>query len=148
MVSSYTYEIAALCDIVRHSLLQFRLDETRKISFGVLTVVSLLGSLTILGLRNVPQILEDEDNKTDSDQIEEAEGDSRFGESVEQMSKWAKAKKEAGGALSHSWKLMKTKDIICQSFMWVRIYIDKWFSVGLQVIFITKSFQRAIMAWK
>ena len=100
------------------------LDETRKISFGVLTVVSLLGSLTILGLRSVPQILEeDEDdrNKTEDNAVEEAAEDSRFGESVEQMSKWKKAKKEAGGALSHSWKLVKTKDIICQSFMWARI---------------------------
>jgi len=97
-------------------------DETRKISFGVLTVVSLLGSLTILGLRNVPQILEDENEdkkpETEENQIEEAAEESRFGESVEEMSKWKKAKKEASGALSHSWKLMKTKDIIFQSFMW------------------------------
>ena len=103
------------------------LDETRKISFGVLTVVSLLGSLTILGLRNVPQILEDENEdkkpETEENQIEEAAEESRFGESVEEMSKWKKAKKEASGALSHSWKLMKTKDIIFQSFMWARIQI-------------------------
>ena len=104
--------------------------------------------MTILGLRNVPQILEeDEDNKTENDPIEEAEDDSRFGESVEQMSKWTKAKKEAGGALSHSWKLMKTKDIICQSFMWVRIYINDFQSVYRSFL-LTKSFQRAIMAWK
>ena len=92
-----------------------------------MTVVSLLGSLTILGLRNVPQILEDknEDKKpeTEENQIEEAAEESRFGESVEEMSKWKKAKKEASGALSHSWKLMKTKDIIFQSFMWARIQI-------------------------
>lgn len=87
-------------------------------------MVSFLGSLTILGLRSVPQILEeDEDDrsKTEGEAVEEAADESRFGESVEQMSKWKKAKKEAGGALSHSWKLMKTKDIICQSFMWARI---------------------------
>ena len=89
-------------------------------------MVSLLGSLTILGLRSVPQILEedeteDERSKTEGESGEEAAEESRFGESVEQMSKWKKAKTEAGGALSHSWKLMKTKDIICQSFMWARI---------------------------
>ena len=102
---------------------KLNLDETRKISFGVLTVVSLLGSLIILGLRSVPQILEEDkdDRNTESEAVEEAADESRFGESVEQMSKWKKAKKEAGGALSHSWKLVKTKDIICQSFMWARI---------------------------
>ena len=89
-------------------------------------MVSLLGSLTILGLRSVPQILEEDEteddrNKTEGEEIEEAAEENRFGESVEQISKWKKAKKEAGGALSHSWKLMKTKDIILQSFMWARI---------------------------
>ena len=85
-------------------------------------MVSLLGSLTILGLRSVPQILEEDETEDERSKIEgESAEDARFGESVEQMSKWKKAKKEAGGALSHSWKLMKTKDIICQSFMWARI---------------------------
>lgn len=89
-------------------------------------MVSFLGSLTILGLRSVPQILEEDEtedarSKTEAESAEDAAEESRFGESVEQMSKWKKAKKEAGGALSHSWKLMKTKDIICQSVMWARI---------------------------
>ena len=89
-------------------------------------MVSLLESLAILGLRSVPQILEEDEteddrNKTEGEEIEEAAEENRFGESVEQMSKWKKAKKEAGGALSHSWKLMKTKDIILQSFMWAKI---------------------------
>ena len=62
-------------------------------------MVSLLGSLTILGLRSVPQILEeakteDNRNKTEGEEIEEAAEENRFGESVEQMSKWKKAKKK------------------------------------------------------
>merc|ERR1712168_573913 len=62
-------------------------DETRKISFGVLTVVSLIGSLVILGLRSVPQILDDDQEEMDGSEnsLEEAGSDERFGDSVEQV---------------------------------------------------------------
>jgi len=91
-------------------------DETRLITFSVLAVVSLVGTLVIFTIRELPQ----QQELPEDESLADGESRAISNQTEEQCpeSKWTKAKNEFNSTLVHSWHMMKRGDIIMQSVMW------------------------------